>query len=48
VVPGGSREYVRALLARLGDRLTLRLNAPVQQVDRHPAGVSSLRLRPHV
>jgi predicted NAD/FAD-binding protein len=22
VVPGGSREYVRALLARLGDRLT--------------------------
>lgn len=38
VVPGGSREYVRALLARLGDRLDLRLNAPVQQVDRHPAG----------
>ncbi len=26
------------LLARLGDRLDLRLNAPVQQVDRHPAG----------
>ncbi len=25
VVPGGSREYVRALLARLGDRLDLRL-----------------------
>ena len=43
VVPGGSREYVRALLARLGDRLDLRLNAPVQQVDRHPAGVT-LRL----
>ncbi|PVW75219.1 FAD-dependent oxidoreductase, partial [Klebsiella pneumoniae] len=39
VVPGGSREYVRALLARLGDRLDLRLNAPVQQVERHPAGV---------
>lgn len=38
VVPGGSREYVRALLARLGDRTDLRLNAPVQQVDRHPAG----------
>lgn len=36
VVPGGSREYVRALLARLGDRLDLRLNAPVQQVERHP------------
>ena len=36
-------EYVRALLARLGDRLDLRLNAPVQQVDRHPAGVT-LRL----
>ncbi|MCQ4010569.1 FAD-dependent oxidoreductase, partial [Klebsiella pneumoniae] len=30
-------------LARLGDRLDLRLNAPVQQVDRHPAGVT-LRL----
>ena len=43
VVPGGSREYVRALLARLGDRLDLRLNAPVQQVDRHPTGVT-LRL----
>ncbi|MBN0840393.1 FAD-dependent oxidoreductase, partial [Pseudomonas aeruginosa] len=39
VGPGGSREYVRALLARLGDRLDLRLNAPVQQVERHPAGV---------
>lgn len=43
VVPGGSREYVRALLARLGNRTDLRLNAPVQQVDRHPAGVT-LRL----
>lgn len=43
VVPGGSREYVRALLARLGDRLDLRLNAPVQQVDRHATGVT-LRL----
>ncbi|MCS6066856.1 FAD-dependent oxidoreductase [Klebsiella variicola subsp. variicola] len=43
VVPGGSREYVRALLARLGDRLNLRLNAPIQQVDRHPTGVT-LRL----
>ncbi|WP_407300916.1 NAD(P)/FAD-dependent oxidoreductase [Klebsiella quasipneumoniae] len=43
VVPGGSREYVRALLARLGDRLDLRLNAPVQQVERHPTGVT-LRL----
>lgn len=38
VVPGGSREYVRALLARLGDRLDLRLNAPIQQVDRHLTG----------
>ncbi|WP_431223994.1 NAD(P)/FAD-dependent oxidoreductase [Serratia sp. L9] len=39
VVPGGSREYVRAILAQLGDRLTLRLNAPVQQVIRHNGGV---------
>ena len=34
VVPGGSREYIRAMLAQLGDRLTLHLNAPVQQVLR--------------
>ncbi|MBC3378049.1 FAD-dependent oxidoreductase [Serratia fonticola] len=39
VVPGGSREYVRAILAQLGDRLTLLLNAPVQQVIRHNGGV---------
>lgn len=39
VVPGGSREYVRAILAQLGDRLTLYLNAPVQQVIRHNGGV---------
>ncbi len=40
VVPGGSREYVRALLARSGDRLRLRLNAPVQNVIRHQDGVT--------
>ena len=40
VVPGGSREYVRALLARSGDRLRLRLNAPVQNVFRHQDGVT--------
>lgn len=34
VVPGGSREYLRAMLAQLGDRLTLRLNAPVERVVR--------------
>lgn len=39
VVPGGSREYIRALLAQLGDRLTLHLNAPVQQVIRYDSGV---------
>ncbi|CAI1870481.1 NAD(P)/FAD-dependent oxidoreductase [Serratia fonticola] len=39
VVPGGSREYVRAILTQLGDRLTLHLNAPVQQVTRHNGGV---------
>lgn len=39
VVPGGSREYIRAILAQLGERLTLRLNAPVQRVIRHDAGV---------
>ncbi|HDG1691872.1 TPA: FAD-dependent oxidoreductase [Kluyvera georgiana] len=39
VVPGGSREYIRAMLDQLGDRLTLRLNAPVQQVIRYDGGV---------
>ncbi|MRS91773.1 FAD-dependent oxidoreductase [Enterobacteriaceae bacterium RIT714] len=39
VVPGGSREYVRALLAKLGDRLTLHTHAPVQKVTRHADGV---------
>ncbi|NTY87430.1 FAD-dependent oxidoreductase [Serratia fonticola] len=39
VVPGGSREYVRAILTQLGDRLTLHLNASVQQVTRHNGGV---------
>ncbi|MEQ4931884.1 FAD-dependent oxidoreductase [Klebsiella oxytoca] len=40
VVPGGSREYVRALLARSGDRLSLRLNTPVQNVIRGQDGVT--------
>lgn len=39
VVPGGSREYIRAMLAKLGDRLDLHLNAPVQQVIRFEGGV---------
>ncbi|WP_368541989.1 NAD(P)/FAD-dependent oxidoreductase [Enterobacter soli] len=39
VVPGGSREYIRAMLARLGDRLALHLNAPVQRVTRRDGGV---------
>lgn len=40
VVPGGSREYIRAMLALLGDRLTLRLNTPVQQVTRNDNSVN--------
>jgi len=40
VVPGGSREYIRAMLAQLGDRLTLHLNSPVQQVIRCDDGVT--------
>ncbi|HCK6979271.1 TPA: FAD-dependent oxidoreductase [Klebsiella oxytoca] len=40
VVPGGSREYIRALLARSGDRLSLRLNTPVQNVIRGQDGVT--------
>ncbi|STR54379.1 Amine oxidase [Klebsiella oxytoca] len=40
VVPGGSREYVRALLVRSGDRLSLRLNTPVQNVIRSQDGVT--------
>ncbi len=32
VVPGGSREYIRAMMDKLGDRLTLHLNAPVQRL----------------
>lgn len=43
VVPGGSREYIRAMLDTLGDRLTLHLNAPVQQVIRHDRGVDIAR-----
>lgn len=39
VVPGGSREYVRALLAQRGEALTLRVNAPVKQVVRHADSV---------
>jgi predicted NAD/FAD-binding protein len=36
VVPGGSREYVRRMLAALTGRLTLHLNTPVQRVERQP------------
>ena len=39
VVPGGSREYVRAIQAQLGNRLTLHLDSPVEQVIRHSDGV---------
>lgn len=40
VVPGGSREYIRAMLAQLGERLTVHLNAPVQRVSRYHDGVN--------
>ncbi|VEB96439.1 Protoporphyrinogen oxidase [Cedecea lapagei] len=40
VVPGGSREYIRAMLAQLGDRLTVQLNSPVQRVIRSHEGVN--------
>lgn len=39
VVPGGSRQYIRAMLEQLGDRLTVHLNAPVKQVSRDASGV---------
>jgi hypothetical protein len=39
VVPGGSRQYIRAMLEQLGDRLTVHLNAPVKQVSRDSGGV---------
>lgn len=34
VVPGGSREYVRRMLAALADKLTLHLSTPVQRIER--------------
>lgn len=40
VVPGGSREYIRAMLDKLGDRLNVHLNSPVQRVSRHEHGVT--------
>lgn len=39
VVPGGSREYIRAMQAQLSDRLSVHLNARVQQVIRENSGV---------
>ncbi|GAB7208650.1 hypothetical protein OS31_01540 [Dickeya oryzae] len=39
MVPGGSREYVRALLNQLENRFTLCVNSPVQRVVRHDQGV---------
>lgn len=40
VVPGGSREYIRAMLSQLGDRLSVQLNSPVQRVIRSHDGVN--------
>lgn len=40
VVPGGSREYIRAILAQLGDRLKLYLHSPVEKVIRADNGVT--------
>ncbi|KEA49939.1 FAD-dependent oxidoreductase [Mangrovibacter sp. MFB070] len=39
VVPGGSREYIRAITTRLAGRLEIRSNTPVEQVTRHPGSV---------
>jgi predicted NAD/FAD-binding protein len=39
VVPGGSREYVRRMLAALADKLTLHLSTPVQRIERQPQQV---------
>ncbi|WON78065.1 NAD(P)/FAD-dependent oxidoreductase [Serratia sp. UGAL515B_01] len=35
VVPGGSREYIRRMLAVLAGKFTLHLNTPVLRVERH-------------
>ncbi len=42
VVPGGSREYVRAMLNALDGRIDLKLESPVQNVIRHDRGVELL------
>lgn len=39
VVPGGSREYIRRLIALVGDKLTVHLATPVLKAVRHPQGV---------
>lgn len=39
VVPGGSREYIRAITTRLAGCLDIRSNTPVEQVARHQGGV---------
>ncbi|MCX8957301.1 FAD-dependent oxidoreductase [Erwinia psidii] len=40
VIPGGSREYIRRLMARIDDRLTVNLSTPVLRVERHASGVT--------
>lgn len=40
VVPGGSREYIRRLIALVGDKLTVHLATPVLKAVRHPQGVT--------
>ncbi|WP_261641609.1 NAD(P)/FAD-dependent oxidoreductase [Erwinia mallotivora] len=40
VIPGGSREYIRRLMALIGDQLTVHLNTPVLRVERHAEGVT--------
>ncbi|ENA0612207.1 FAD-dependent oxidoreductase [Enterobacter bugandensis] len=40
VVPGGSREYIRAMLDALGSRVRLHLNSPVERVIRNEQGVT--------
>lgn len=40
VIPGGSREYIRRLMTLLDGKLTVHLNTPVTQVERHASGVT--------
>lgn len=40
VIPGGSREYIRRLMAKIEDRLHIHLSTPVLQVQRHASSLT--------